>query len=83
LLAGPVMTVVMLKIYMFNLLKSEQKCCGIFKQGNRTPRLFRKQYLLACQQQLSRFTSKAWAPRTKGPYLIYPSEQVTEARSKV
>jgi hypothetical protein len=33
-------------------------CCGIFKQGNGTPRLFRKQCLLACGQWLSGFTCK-------------------------
>jgi hypothetical protein len=62
---------------------SPQKCCGIFKQGNWTQRLFWKQCLLACWQQLSRFTSKGWAPKTKRPCLIYPYKQVTEVRSKI
>jgi hypothetical protein len=53
------------------------------EEGNGTPRLFRKQCLLACWQWLSGFTSKGWAPRTKGPCLIYLCKEVTEARNKV
>jgi hypothetical protein len=45
--------------------ESLRKYCEIFKLGNGTPRLFRKQYLLAWWQQLSRIISKGWAPRTK------------------
>jgi hypothetical protein len=59
-----------------------QKCCGIFKQGNGTPRLFKKQYLLACRQQLSGFTSKVWAPEQRvSPYI--PLQAGYRARSKV
>jgi hypothetical protein len=51
--------------------------------GTRTPKLFRKQYLLACWQWLSRFISKGWAPRPKGSHLIYPCKQIAGAKSKV
>jgi hypothetical protein len=54
-----------------------------FKLGTGTPRLFRKQCLLACWQRFSRCTSKGWAQRTKGSHLIYPCKQVKEAKSKV
>jgi hypothetical protein len=60
-----------------------QKYCGIFKQGIWTLWLFRKQYLFACQQQLSWLPSIGWGSRTKGLCLIYLCKQVTEARSKV
>jgi hypothetical protein len=33
-----------------------------------------------CQTQQSP-ESKGWAPRTKGPYLMYPSKQVADART--
>jgi hypothetical protein len=57
-----------------------QKCCGILEQKDVTLRQFsRKKYLLCCYK----LVSKGWAPRTKGPCLIYPWMQVTEARSKV
>jgi hypothetical protein len=39
--------------------------------------------ILLCWHRLSKLVSKSWAPRTKGPHLIYPCKQVTEARSKV
>jgi hypothetical protein len=42
------------------------KCYGNLEQRHKTPRLFGKQCLLACWQQLNRFISKGWAPRTKG-----------------
>jgi hypothetical protein len=35
--------------------------------------IFRKQCLLACQQQPSGLTSIGWALRTKGSFLIYHS----------
>jgi hypothetical protein len=46
--------------------RNSQKCYGNLKLRHGTPRLFRKQYLLAFQQWLSRVTSKDWAPSTKG-----------------
>jgi hypothetical protein len=39
--------------------------------------------VLLCWHRLSGLLSKGWALRTKGPHLIYPCKQVTEARSKV
>jgi hypothetical protein len=38
--------------------------------------------ILLCQCRLSGLIFKGWAPRTKGCHLIYPCEQVTEAKAK-
>jgi hypothetical protein len=42
------------------------------------PKAFGKQVYYASRQQLSGLISKGWAPRTKGTFLIYHLEQVTE-----
>jgi hypothetical protein len=49
---------------------SPQKCCWIFKQRNGTPRLFWKQYLLACQRD-SQIPIQRLSPENKRvlPYI--------------
>jgi hypothetical protein len=48
---------------------SPQKSCRIFKLGNRTPRLFRKQYLLAAQcVHIKRLSSENKRPL---PYILF------------
>jgi hypothetical protein len=44
-----------LKMVLHALHVFPYSCCGTFKQGDGTPRLFRKQYLLPCRQWFSRF----------------------------